>query len=241
MPWLYSGVTITNASAASTRALQSFVCCCVYWRRRGWLGSSRNGRPSSRRSTTSRSKAPCARARSTNHWAMGRPPRPGRVLPMMMARVGMRGAVLPGPGDEGGHAADDQQDAERLGDAVVEDAGDVLSLGAGVAHRDQQHRADRRRRSRRTRWRRPPRARRRRRGRAPRGSASRRAGSRRGRGSWPAAPDGATSSGRRAAGRASPGPRARPRRARSSPRPRPRSPPRALAEPVLSATATDPW
>lgn len=37
------GVLDRVIPAASTRTLQSSVCCFVYWRNRGWLGSSMNG------------------------------------------------------------------------------------------------------------------------------------------------------------------------------------------------------
>src|ERR1019366_5416829 len=88
-PWLYSGMTNANASTAPTWALQPLVCCFVYWRRRGWLGSSRNGRSSSSRSTASTAKAPWERARSSNHRPTGSPTRPGRVLAMTISSLGI--------------------------------------------------------------------------------------------------------------------------------------------------------
>ena len=150
----------------------------------------------------------------------------GRVLPMMMARVGMRSrSSYQEPTDRA------QPRCRRISrtpsawcHAGVEDPGDVLALRAASATAMSSTRAERARRSR------PeematalPRARRRRRGQRaarvsePASSVQTRRGSRR---QLPMAPPVLD---RRAAGRASPGRRARPRRARSSPRPRLRS------------------
>src|SRR4051812_25614738 len=74
-------MTKTKASSADTVALQAVVCGCVYCWRRGWFGSSRNGRAISARSSTSIGSKPAwVRASSSNQRATGRPTRPGRVL-----------------------------------------------------------------------------------------------------------------------------------------------------------------
>src|SRR5712691_5990113 len=97
-PWLSSGMTSTNASAASISALQRLVCSWTYWRRRGWCGSFMNGRFHSTRSTHSTSKASCARACDRNHSATGRPTRPGRVLATTTCSFGFKRGILCGRG-----------------------------------------------------------------------------------------------------------------------------------------------
>src|SRR4051794_33401488 len=116
--WLYSGVTRTNASARSTRALHCHVCSCVYWRSRGWLGSSMSGRLSSARSATSTSKPPCASARSVNQRPTGRPARPWRVLAMMIWRVGIYRPGYP-RGRSAPHLARGLHDEAQLRDLLL--------------------------------------------------------------------------------------------------------------------------
>src|SRR5262249_56085 len=69
-----------NASAAFTRALHAFVCACSYCPRRGCFGSSRSGSAASFKSARPTSNFACAWAGAKNHWAIGRPARPGRAL-----------------------------------------------------------------------------------------------------------------------------------------------------------------
>ena len=81
-PWLYSGMTKTKQSAASTVRLQERVCSWTYWRILGRLGSSISGRASSARSVTPTENLSSRRHWSANHEPIGSPARPGRVLAM---------------------------------------------------------------------------------------------------------------------------------------------------------------
>src|SRR4029078_3706617 len=56
----------------------------MYWRRRGWFGSSMNRKSISARSSTFTSKPVCSGARSLTHCPTGRPTRPGRVLAIII-------------------------------------------------------------------------------------------------------------------------------------------------------------
>ena len=71
-PELYSGVTITSASAVSISCAQASVCGLVYLPSLGWCGSSRNGRLISARSSTSTAVefvgAPGRCRRSSRRW-----------------------------------------------------------------------------------------------------------------------------------------------------------------------------
>src|ERR1700761_809261 len=136
-------------------ALQSLVCCLVYCPSRGWFGSSSSGSPISARSATSTSKPPWARARSTNHSAMGWPARPGRVEPTMTVSVGMVGGA-PVPWFVGGIAGPTSAEAQagdgfdqfaflvgQVGpEGIAEQVGGVPQAGQGrgpAAGRDERH------------------------------------------------------------------------------------------------------
>src|SRR5690349_15129296 len=87
-PELYSGVTITSASAASISRAQASVCGLVYLPSLGCCGSSRNGRLISARSSTStRSKSVVRQADRAIQPAMAGPLLPGRVDATMIFRV----------------------------------------------------------------------------------------------------------------------------------------------------------
>lgn len=92
-PPLYIGMTKTNASAESTRALHSRVCALAYTPLEAYSGSSRKGRAISARSTEVTSKPPCARACSPTHAASGRPEEVGRVAAEMTCRRVMCGEL----------------------------------------------------------------------------------------------------------------------------------------------------
>src|SRR5687767_3247582 len=89
IPWLYSGVTNTNASNGSIFAAQALVWGFEYWPRDGGTGSSKSGRLKSRMSTSSNSASPRFFAISNTHRATASALRPGRVLPMMIATLTM--------------------------------------------------------------------------------------------------------------------------------------------------------
>src|SRR5262245_19529322 len=89
MPWLYSGVTKTNASNEATLADHALVCSFAYCPSIGATGSSSSGRSNSLMSTSSNSASLRVRASSWTQRATSSHLRPGRVLPVTIATFSM--------------------------------------------------------------------------------------------------------------------------------------------------------